>query len=287
MTSRQRFSLGVAVAIAVLGLGLVAATVAAQAPVRGQFGTFDPAPGQEIRRVGEANVLDKVEYRAASDFAMRVTPFIRVDADGVPRLDADVTADQLGVDQKFLDDFVLALGFASDAINSGAIVVNDDLTVDVVGASPAAGALMSVAPIDSSGALDRAGGDDTVDWQSWRYNTGAMFYNSYPDYHNYYHNRYYVLCSSMAAQLGYPWMSTNLVYFYSYNAWYFSRHLNSSYGMYWFMPFSGSGCYQYNPCYCCGVSYRPIYIWVLTYQYYPSCGCHQPTWGWQGYWARY
>lgn len=289
MNWKQRWSLGLAVALAALGLGLVASTVAAQTPVKGQFSAYEPvAPGPDIDRIGAQDVLDKAEYEAASDFAKRVTPFVHLDEDGVPRLDEGVTAEQLGVDPEFLENFALALDFASETITSGAIVLADDLTVEMADVAPLEdGAFVPAAPVGPANTVDRAGGDDTVDWQSWQYNTGAMFYNSYQDYYSYYYNRYYVLCASMAAQLGYPWMSSNLVYFYTYNSWSFSRYLTSHYGMYWFMPYSTSGCYQYNPCYCCGTSYRPIYIWVLTYQYYPSCRCQQPTWGWQGYWARY
>jgi len=289
MTIRQRVSILIAVALAVVGLGLVASSVAAQVLTDAEFSSVEIAPGPDLTRVPDENVLDKAEYQAASDFTMRVTPYIHLDDTGVPRLDAGVTAEMMGVDQEFMDNFVAALDFAGQAILDGSIVVNDDLTVDVAGASSVSGPVFGPSATIPGGedTIDSAVGDASLDWQSWRYNSGAMFYNSYQDYYSYYYSRYYVLCSSMAAQLGYPWMSTNLVYFYSYNGWYFNQHCSNPYGMYWFMPYSSSGCYQYNPCYCCGVSYRPIYVWVVTYRYYPSCGCQQPTWGWQGYWARY
>lgn len=292
MSNKSRLLMGLAAAVAVAGVGFLASQALASGPTGVRFEAVEPPAAQlspviapDVTRLGVRDVLDMTGYRAASDFARRVTPYVHLDGSGVPRLDAGVSADELGVTSEFMADFESALGFAAQAIRQGRVVVREDLTVETVGpisAAPAM-ALDSAAPFpDSAGP-----GDASLDWQSWRYNSGAMFYNSHEDYWSYFYNRYYVLCSSMAAQIGYPWMSTNLVYFYAYNGWSFSRYCGSGSGMYWFMPYSSSGCYQYNPCYCCGVSYRPIYIWVMTYQYVPSCRCQQQVWGWQGYWARY
>jgi hypothetical protein len=233
-------------------------------------------------------VLDQQEYRSASDFARRVTPYVHLDAGGVPRLDPGVTAEGLGVTPEFLRDFSSALDFAGEAVREGRVVVKEDLTVQVRQDQTMQPEAAPVAPGGVvPGALGQRADDPSVDWQTWGYNSGAMFFNSYDDYWRYFHNRYYVLCSSMAAQLGFPWMSPNLVYYYAYNGWSFNQYLGPSSGMYWFLPFSGSGCYSYNPCFCCGLSYRTIYIWVQSYQYFPSCRCHQAVWGWQGFWARF
>jgi len=99
----------------------------------------------------------------------------------------------------------------------------------------------------------------------------------------------------MAASVGYPWISNNLIYFYTYNSQYFNQYCYPNNGMYYFLPYStGMGCQpQYSPCYCCGISYRPVYIWTVMYRYVQNCGCagrcgcQQSYWGWQGYWGRY
>ena len=288
MVTRRRVVAGLAVALVAAGLVLLSShalafdpgqiRAAPAGPPGASLGAAQAAPLPPVSDLAAADVLDKAEYRAAADFARRAAPYVHLDSAGVPRLDEGVTAAQLGVSEEFLRDFASALSFAGQAITEGSIVVHQDLTVETAGAAP---------PQDGVVAGARLGGEGSLDWQSWNYNTGAMFYNSYQDYWYYFYDRYYVLCASMAAQLGYPWMSNNLVYYYAYNGWAFNNYCGSGSGMYWFMPYSGSGCRYYNPCYCCGVSYRPIYIWVVTYQYYPSCRCQQPVWGWQGFWARY
>jgi len=90
----------------------------------------------------------------------------------------------------------------------------------------------------------------------------------------------------MAAALGYPWLSSNLMYFYAYNNSYFSNNCYRDYGTYFFLPYSTT-CQQYNPCWCCGMSYRPVYFWVRATGYDHTCGCYRYNWQWQGYWARY
>jgi len=297
MITRKRFSLGLVAVVAVFAVGLFAAGTSAQESVSTRMATMEISSYElaaanlasvpDLERIGAQEVLDRSGYEEAADFARRVMPFVHLDAAGVPRLDGSVTAARLGVSEAFLSDFEAALHFAADAIRDGRIVVNADLTVDTVGEAPAAAHGIEPAEPFGAGMLDAAIEDPSLDWQSWRYNTGAMFYNSYQSYWTHFYNRYYVLCSSMAAYIGYPWMSTNLVYFYAYNSAFFSRYLHASHGMYWFLPFSGTGCAAYQPCYCCGVSYRPVYIWILSYQYYPSCRCQQAVWGWQGFWGRY
>jgi hypothetical protein len=304
MTRVQRFSLGLAVVVGTVGLTLLASTAFA-APVHPRVLPItvpEVSVAPEVAGLDATSVLDPVEYQSVSDFTRRVTPYIKLDAAGVPQV-TGATAEALGVDARFLADFQLALAYAYQAVEDGHIVLNADLTVErtdavppvVDGAAPIAPAPgtdgASVLPgADGAIVLPGAPGagnlGDVPQWGTWHYPQGAMFYNSYTDYWNYYYNNYYVLCSAMAARLGYPWLSPNLVYFYTYNNSYFYNYCYSNMGTYFYMPYS-SMCQQYNPCWCCGMSYRPVYFWVRSYSYNYGCGCYQQNWNWQGYWARY
>lgn len=295
MTRVQRFSLGLAVVVGTAGLALVASTAMA-APIAPRVLPITmPEVGiaPDVAGLDAQSVLDPVEYQAVSDFTQRVTPFVGLGADGMPRV-SGVSAAELGVDAAFLADFERALAFAYKAVEEGHIVLNADLTVAradngpiaIDGAAPGDPALVTGGATVLPGAPGAGEMGDVPLWGTWNYPQGAMFYNSYSDYWNYYYNNYYILCSAMAARLGYPWLSTNLVYFYTYNSSYFQNHCYSNYGTYFYMPYSGS-CQNYNPCYCCGMSYRPVYFWVRSSAYNYRCGCYQQNWSWQGYWARY
>ncbi|MFN2115422.1 MAG: hypothetical protein ACK2T6_06885 [Anaerolineae bacterium] len=289
MTRYQRLSFFLIVAVGVFGLGLFASTVSADDAVpltAAEFSVYQPSPGPDLSSFDPEMVLDETEFHALSETVQLLTQHVAVDADGIPQLD-DVTAQELGVDPEFLANFKLAMEFTNQAIANGEFKVNPDLTVEALGGSAAAG-LVPAQPYGEPSDTIQLTGDATVDWDTWHYpNRGAMFYNSYYDYFNYYYNRYYVLCNGMAAALGYPWMSTNLMYFYGYNNWYFSNHCYQNYGMYYYLPYSSGCCRQYNPCYCGGMSYRPVYIWVRVMGYNYNCRCYQYNWSWQGYWGRY
>jgi hypothetical protein len=289
MTRYQRISLFLAVAIGMVGLALVASTAFADpAPLTpAQFSVYDPSAGPDLTAFDDESVLDAAEFRALSDTIQRITPFVYVDESGLPQLD-DVAAQDLGVDEEFLDNFRLAMEFTNKAIADGQFKVNPDLTVEALGGGSASAGLVPAQPYGEPSTTLPVVGDETVDWNSWNYpNRGAMFYNTYYDYWTYYHHRYYVLCNGMAAALGYPWMSTNLMYFYGYNNWYFNSHCYQNYGMYYYLPYSMGCCRMYNPCYCGGMSYRPVYIWVRVTVYNYACRCYQYNWNWQGYWGRY
>jgi hypothetical protein len=294
MTHVQRLSLVLAVTLGIVGLALCASTVRAETIAVQAIPMTVPDPGAVPSTIGlsDAQVLDASEFAAVSDAAQRLTPYITVGADGLPRL-ADVRAEEIGVDPVFLENFRQAMTFANTTITEGHLVVNRDLTVSTAGldirADPGNGIVAgerygaaSPAPI---GGVVGSGGD-TPQWGTWHYPQGAMFYNTYSDYWSYYYNRYYVLCNSMAAALGYPWLSSNLMYFYAYNNSYFSNNCYRDYGTYFFLPYSTT-CQQYNPCWCCGMSYRPVYFWVRATGYDHTCGCYRYNWQWQGYWARY
>jgi hypothetical protein len=291
MTRYQRISLLFAVVLGMLGLALVTSTVLADSQPAPVLPVTVAATGAvpSVAGLSDAQVIDAQEFEAVSDIAQRITAYVTVGEDGVPRL-ADVTAEQIGVDPTFLENFRQAMSFANEAIEQAHITVNADLTVVAPGASLIRS--RTVGPlVPESNAIKAQGvpgddGGDAIQWQGWTYPQGAMFYNTYSDYWSYYYNRYYVLCNSMAAYLGYPWLSGNLIYFYSYNSSYFYNYLYPDYGMYFYLPYSGS-CPNYNPCYCCGLSYRPMYVWVRTYVYTQPCGCYRYTWAWQGYWGRY
>ena len=291
MTRIQGFSLLLAVVLGVVGLALVTSTARADTPppVEAEFSVYDPGAVPDLSAFDEASVIDEAEYHTVSEITQRITPYIYVDGDGIPQLE-DVTAEELGVDETFLENFKLAMEFSNAAIADGQFKINPDLTVEVAGVNSSTGPvveLVPTGPVPPMNELSLAGGT-TPDWQTWNYpNRGAMIYNSYPDYYNHYYNRYYVLCNSMAASLGYPWMSNNLMNYYSYNNWHFSRYCYQNYGTYYYLPYSGGCCRQYNPCYCGGMTYRVVYIWVRTYSYTPSCGCYQYNWNWQGHWGRY
>lgn len=287
MTRYQRISLFLAVAIGVFGVGLVASTAFADtAPLKpAEFSVYDPSAGPDLTAFADEMVLDADEFEAVSAAVQRLTPHIYLGEGGLPQLD-DVTAAELDVDEEFLANFRLAMEFTNKAIADGEFKINADMTVETQG-SGAAG-LVPAQPYGEPSDEIQMVGDATVDWGTWHYpSRGAMFYNTYYDYWNYYHNRYYVLCNGMAAALGYPWMSTNLMYFYGYNNMYFNSHCYQSYGMYYYLPYSTGCCRQYNPCYCGGMSYRPVYIWVQSTVYNYSCRCYQYSWNWQGYWGRY
>ena len=291
MTRTLRFSVLVAVAIAAIALGFVTSTARADTslPITAEFSVHDPAAAPDLSAFDDSMVIDEAEFRELSDAVQRITPHITVDDEGLPQLEG-VTAADLGVSEEFLRNFKRAMEFSNEAIAKGEFEVNDDLTIEVLG--PAASSLPSADLVPAGedkpvGPLQTVG-DETVEWSSWNYpNQGAMFYNSYYDYWNYYHNRYYVLCNGMAAALGYPWMSTNLMYFYGYNGWYFQRYCYQGYGMYFYLPYSQGCCRMYNPCWCGGMCYRVVYIWVRVVQYNPMCRCYQYNWNWTGYWGRY
>ena len=188
MTRVQRLSLGLAIAVGTVGLALVASTAMA-APIAPRVIPItvpDVGIAPEVSGLDAQSVLDPVEYQAVSDFTQRVTPFIHLDAAGVPRVSGASAAD-LGVDAAFLANFERALEFAYQAVEDGHIVLNGDLTVERGDAAlPAVDGTTSGDPesvTDGAIVLPGAPGagefGDVPQWGTWNYPQGAMFYNSY------------------------------------------------------------------------------------------------------------
>ena len=240
--------------------------------------------------LGAATGVTPEDFAAVAELTRAIEPHLIVGDDGLVRLADGITADDLGVTPEFLADFRSALEYSNEAIAAGDIVVEDDMTVRtterlntavsigrpkqpgltgaVVPAGDAAEALAGEAPV-AGGALP--------EWGAWGYPSGAIFYNSYGDW-TYYRNAYYGLCNTMAAYLGYPWMSRSLVYLYGYNQHYFNQYCYNPAGVYYYLPYS----------YCqTGFGYKPGYYWTRHYAYNYGCGCYQYQWAWQGFWLRY
>jgi hypothetical protein len=259
-----------------LGLALpsVQAAVAAGPVVDTASGSAVP-PGID----GAGSLIDAEGFAEVKEITERITPYLIVGADGLVRL-GDVSASELGVSEKFLADFRAALEYSNRTIVAGDLKVNEDLTVDMAERS------FTVAP--RGGAKRLGAGDEgeiqaaqpgeaVPQWGAWNYPDGAIFYNTYPDW-DYYQNAYWGLCNSMAAYLGYPWMSGSLAYFYGYNQFYLNRYCYNPAGMYWYMPYN----------YCGGtLGYKPAYFWGRVAMYSYGCGCYQYQWAWQGIWCRY
>jgi hypothetical protein len=232
------------------------------------------------------SLLDAEAMAEVREITDRITPYLEVGPDGLVRL-RDVTAAEIGVSEKFLEDFRASLEYSNGAIAAGDIKVNADMTVETTsqtfaargGATRLAGADLGTLglPAGEAGLQAAAPSEPVPQWGAWNYPDGAIFYNSYPDWH-YYRNAYWGLCNSMAAYLGYPWMSGSLAYFYGYNQFYLSRYCYNPAGMYWYMPYN----------YCGGtLGYKPAYFWGRVAMYSYGCGCYQYQWAWQGIWCRY
>lgn len=223
---------------------------------------------------GSMNVIDAETFQEVVDITERIAPYLYVGDDGLVKL-RDVTAAELDVSEQFLADYREAMRHSNALIARGEIQVAPDMTVSVtekfapISKPVGPGIDMALGGADSS--VMAAPGGDVPDWGAWNYGSGAMFYNSYPDW-VYYRHQYYGLCNSLAAYLGLPWMSPSLVYFYGYNTYYFSVYCYNPYGTYFFIPF--------NYCYS-GLGYKPAYFWVRMF------GSYGYYWGWQGFWLRY
>jgi hypothetical protein len=275
LTDHRLLLLIVAAAFA-LGLAVpsVQSAVAAGPVVDTASGSAVP-PGID----GAGSLIDADGFAEVKAITERITPHLVVGADGLVRL-GDVTAAELGVSEKFLADFRAALEYSNRTIEAGDLVVKPDLSVEMAEpnfvAAPTGGAKRLGA--ESEGSIQGAPPSEAVpQWGAWNYPDGAIFYNSYPDWH-YYQNAYWGLCNTMAAYLGYPWMSGSLAYFYGYNQFYFSRYCYNPAGMYWYMPYN----------YCGGaLGYKPAYFWGRVAMYSYGCGCYQYQWAWQGIWCRY
>ncbi len=231
-----------------------------------------PPPG-----VGPSfDVVDAEAFAEIADITERITPHLFVGEGGLVHLD-DVTAAELDVSEQFLADFREALRYSNALIERGEIDVAPDMTVNLAenflppanlilppgGDSPNGGDL---------GALPMASDAAVPDWGAWNYGSGGMFYNSYNDW-VYYRYRYYGLCNTMAAYIGFPWMGPPLIYFYGYNQHYFGLYVYNPYGTYFYIPY-----------YYChfGLGYKPAYFWVRMFD--PFRGY---VWGWRGFWLRY
>ena len=266
-----RLSIAV-VAFAALALGFVLSSTAHAAP-RGPIYLGRAATPPET--LGAGTVLDAESFREVAAITERITPYLFVAEDGTVQL-RDVTAADLGVTEQFLADYRAAMAYSNELILAGEVSVSPDMKVTVRDryAPDPADTLQGVPGASVDAAEPQAA---VPDWGAWNYNSGAMFYNSYGDW-TYYRNTYYGLCNSMAAYVGYPWMSRNLIYFYGYNQQYFQNYCYNPMGTYYYMPYSY--CYS-------GLGYKPAYFWTRTYAYYGSCGCYQYQWAWQGFWCRY
>lgn len=283
------------VTVAVLGTaGFVAGTAQAQTAQAG-------SPPQAMR-IDPANVVDASKMAEVGDIVARIEPFLYVAADGTMQLRDDATAEALGVSEAFLADYRAAMANSNTLIQRGEVTLSADFKVTVkalperdfspVVGLPAPGG----AATEGEGALSDAASIQSAspdNWSAYGYQSGAMFYNSYNVYRQYYNN-YYNLCNTMAAYIRQPWISSNLAYFYGYNGGYLNNSCYQNTGMWYYLPYQ-QGCQQWVPttrsyttqCYGSTVNYRPGYLWQSRYAYNTSCRCYQSQWQWQGYWMRY
>jgi hypothetical protein len=248
-------------------------------------GPIEPVAGTDAMTPpgldGAGSLIDAEGFEKVKDLTERISPHLEVGPDGLVSL-GDVSASELGVSEKFLADFRSALEYSNRAIAAGDIKVNADLSVELSERSftraPKGGDFGYPVTGDQAGIAAAAPPEGEVpQWGAWHYPDGAIFYNTYPDW-TYYRNAYFGLCNTMAAYLGYPWISNSLVYFYGYNQFYFGRYCYNPAGVYWYMP--------YNYCHG-GLGYKPAYFWGRVAMYSYHCGCYQYQWAWQGIWARY
>lgn len=243
-------------------------------------------------------LIDEAAFEDLAAITERLDAHLSLDANGLVQLDADVSAEELGVDEVFLANYRAALAHSNALIERGELTVDADLTVRAgssFAALPSSGTLPGPLPgakLDGAAAVDGAVPDAAVpQWGAYGYGSGAMFFNSYNTFYQY-RFRYYGLSSAMAAYLGYPHMSSSLNYFYTYNNQYLSNSCYNPYGVYYFLPyqtgcqFYNSGVRSYQPCYG-NLGYKPAYYWQQTNTYSSSCRCYQSNWQWQGYWSRY
>jgi hypothetical protein len=233
-------------------------------------------------------VLDDETMADLEALTERIEQYVYVDEDGLVRL-GDVTAEELGVDQRFLDDLRAAYDYSNELIERGEFVVADDFTVSEGESFTGLGENAVVDPITPG--INAFGGSDELssdvpDWNAYGYNSGAMFYNAYNTYYRYY-SSYWNLCNTMSAYIRMPHISRNLQYFYAYNSNYLRSRCYQNTGVWYYLPYQ-SGCrYNSNPCYGSSVSYRPAYYWTRSYTYNQGCRCYQNNWLWQGYYSRY
>lgn len=255
----------------------------------------------EVPRPTGIGQFDAVIDEAASADLVAITErldaHLSLDANGLVRLDDDVTAAEIGVDETFLSNYRKALAFSNVLIERGELTVDADMTVHAgenFAVQPDNGAVPGPVPGASlmGDASTVAVPDAAVpQWGAYGYGSGAMFYNSYNTFYQYRFN-YYGLSSAMAAYLGYPHISPSINYFYTYNNQYLSNSCYNPYGVYYFLPYQStcqyynSGIRSYQPCYG-NLGYKPAYYWQQTNTYSASCRCYQSNWQWQGYWSRY
>lgn len=283
-----------AVAVAALGaVGFVTGTARAQ--------TAPAAAPMAARQLDAQSVVDADEMGDVLDLVTRLEPHLYVAADGTMQLRDGVTAEMLGVTETFLADYRAAMADSNTLIEQGDVTLAADFTVSMkalperniglIGMpSPGGAATEGDAAASDAPALAGASPDN---WSAYGYQSGAMFYNSYNVYRQYYNN-YYNLCNTMAAYIRQPWISSNLAYFYGYNGGYLNNSCYPNSGMWYYLPYQ-SGCQQWvptlrsytNQCYGTTVGYRPGYLWQNRYTYNTGCRCYQQQWQWQGYWMRY
>lgn len=283
------------VAAAVLGTaGFAAGTAQAQSVNAG-------SPPQALR-IDPANVVDAAKMSDVADLVERIDPYLYLAADGTMQLRDDATAEALGVTQQFLDDYRAAMADSNTLIEKGDVKLGADFTVTFKAQPEREGAPWIGMPApggavtEGDAAASDAAGIQSMspdNWSAYGYQSGAMFYNSYNIYRQYYNN-YYNLCNTMAAYIRQPWISSNLAYFYGYNGGYLNNSCYQNTGMWYYLPYQ-QGCQQWvptqrsytNQCFGSTANYRPAYFWQSRYVYANSCRCYQSQWQWQGYWARY
>ncbi len=269
---------------AVFAVGLVTGQASAQSS---ELDTgYSPPPSMDSIEVVDAEQMERIV-----EITERIDPLLFVDDAGLVQLPESVTADELGVSQEFLDNYRQALEFSNRLIETGQITVDADMKVSAnesfVGSVELPGPNPGAGQMGAGAATDAMPAGETPDWYTWRYSGGAMYYNSYQTYNQYGRSgQYYGLCNSMAAHLGYPWMSSSLVNFYTYNNSYLNRYCYNNHGSYYYLPYYNTGCGNYNPCYG-GTSYKPAYFWGQARTYNYSCRCYTYNWQWYGTWCRY
>lgn len=272
------------------------ALVAMLALTAGLFtGSAQAAPPADAETDGLK--IDSAAMQTISDFARRSEAYLVRNADGTVQLTTNDAA-ALGVTEKFLTDYKAALDNINAEVRSGKLIAQADgslrpsVETAQAPAQPAArapklpaGAQLVENPTAEQLAKARpslaAGGpDNSTDWYVRNYNnTFYVTWTASDAYYYRYYPYYYSWPAAMAAYVGYPYISTRLVYLfsYSYNWPYFSQ-CTYPYGAVWYIPWNYL-------CQTCAPNYNYVYFQVrYVYYYY---GYYYYSYGWRPYMLYY
>ncbi len=240
--------------------------------------------------------IDSDAMAKVADIAKRSEAYLVKNADGTVTLNLDNAA-AIGATDKFLADYKAALANINAEIRAGHFKAQADGTLKVAAdakaptqksAAPAglklpAGATLVENPTAEQLAaarpapLARGQGSPSLA-PDWNVVNNGYFYVTWTSYDAYwyrYYPYYYTWPAAMAAYVGYPYISTRLVYLftYSYNYPYFTS-ATYPFGVYWYIPWNYL-------CNVCGVGYYPVYFYTrYVYYYY---GYYYYGYTWRGY----